>query len=81
MFTVCKKSCFAGSFCLKGITWYVIAQTLHSVIIEYPSRSKITWAWLELEAQQAAGRAFVLDSTQLLTEYVEVESGKKNQRS
>lgn len=35
---------------------------------------------LGLEAQQAAVRAFVPDPAQLLTEYVEVESGKKNQR-
>ncbi|MGI4871808.1 MAG: recombinase family protein [Janthinobacterium lividum] len=35
---------------------------------------------LGLEAQQAAVRAFVADSAQLLTEYVEIESGKKNQR-
>ena len=35
---------------------------------------------LGLEAQQAAVRAFVADPTQLLTEYVEIESGKKNQR-
>ena len=35
---------------------------------------------LGLEAQQAAVRAFVQDPAQLLTEYVEVESGKKNQR-
>lgn len=32
---------------------------------------------LRLEAQQAAVRAFVTDSTQLLTEYVEIESEKK----
>lgn len=35
---------------------------------------------LGLEAQQAAVHAFVQDPAQLLTEYVEVESGKKNQR-
>ncbi|GAB3638867.1 hypothetical protein GCM10027422_44580 [Hymenobacter arcticus] len=35
---------------------------------------------LGLEAQQAAVRAFVVDPTQLLTEYVEIESVKKNQR-
>jgi DNA invertase Pin-like site-specific DNA recombinase len=35
---------------------------------------------LGLEAQQTAVRAFVQDPAQLLTEYVEVESGKKNQR-
>lgn len=35
---------------------------------------------LGLEAQQAAVRAFVVDPAQLLTEYVEIESGKKNQR-
>ena len=35
---------------------------------------------LGLEAQQAAVRAFVADPAQLLTEYVEIESGKKNQR-
>lgn len=35
---------------------------------------------LGLEAQQAAVRAFVQDAAQLLTEYVEIESGKKNQR-
>lgn len=35
---------------------------------------------LGLEAQQAAVRAFVQDPAQLLTEYVEIESGKKNQR-
>ena len=35
---------------------------------------------LGLEAQQAAVRAFVADPAQLLREYVEVESGKKNQR-
>jgi DNA invertase Pin-like site-specific DNA recombinase len=35
---------------------------------------------LGLEAQQAAVRAFVMDPGQLLREYVEVESGKKNQR-
>ena len=35
---------------------------------------------LGLEAQQAAVRAFVTDPAQLLTEYVEIESGKKNQR-
>lgn len=35
---------------------------------------------LGLEAQQAAVRAFVADPVQLLTEYVEIESGKKNQR-
>ena len=33
-----------------------------------------------LEAQQAAVRAFVQDPGQLLTEYIEVESGKKDQR-
>ena len=33
-----------------------------------------------LEAQRAAVRAFVQDPAQLLTEYVEIESGKKNQR-
>ena len=33
-----------------------------------------------LEAQQAAVRAFVQDSAQFLTEYIEIESGKKNQR-
>jgi DNA invertase Pin-like site-specific DNA recombinase len=35
---------------------------------------------LGLEAQQAAVRAFVQHPTQLLKEFVEVESGKKNQR-
>jgi len=35
---------------------------------------------LGLEAQQAAVRAFVPDSAQLLAEYVEVESGKNNRR-
>ncbi|MGI4874595.1 MAG: recombinase family protein [Janthinobacterium lividum] len=35
---------------------------------------------LGLEAQQAAVRAFVQDSAQLVGEFVEVESGKKNQR-
>jgi DNA invertase Pin-like site-specific DNA recombinase len=35
---------------------------------------------LGLEAQQAAVRAFVTDASQLLGEYVEIESGKKNQR-
>ncbi|RZJ87588.1 MAG: recombinase family protein, partial [Hymenobacter sp.] len=35
---------------------------------------------LGLEAQQAAVRAFVADPSQLLNEYVEVESGKQNQR-
>jgi DNA invertase Pin-like site-specific DNA recombinase len=35
---------------------------------------------LGLEAQQAAVRAFVADSAQLLEEFVEIESGKKNQR-
>ena len=36
---------------------------------------------LGLEAQQAAVRDFVADPTQLLGEFVEIESGKKNQRS
>jgi DNA invertase Pin-like site-specific DNA recombinase len=35
---------------------------------------------LGLEAQQAAVRAFVVDPTQLVGEFVEIESGKKNQR-
>jgi DNA invertase Pin-like site-specific DNA recombinase len=35
---------------------------------------------LGLAAQRAAVQAFVADSAQLLTEYVEIESGKKNQR-
>jgi DNA invertase Pin-like site-specific DNA recombinase len=35
---------------------------------------------LGLEAQQAAVRAFVADPAQLLSEYIEIESGKKNQR-
>jgi DNA invertase Pin-like site-specific DNA recombinase len=35
---------------------------------------------LGLEAQRAAVRAFVADPAQLGTEYVEIESGKKNQR-
>ena len=35
---------------------------------------------LGLEAQQAAVRAFVSDPSQLVGEFVEVESGKKNQR-
>jgi DNA invertase Pin-like site-specific DNA recombinase len=35
---------------------------------------------LGLEAQQAAVRAFVADPGQLLGEFVEIESGKKNQR-
>ena len=35
---------------------------------------------LGLEAQRAAARAFVLNLTQLRGEYIEVESGKKNQR-
>ncbi|WP_210521945.1 recombinase family protein [Hymenobacter terricola] len=35
---------------------------------------------LGLEAQQAAVRTFVADPGQLLSEYVEIESGKKNQR-
>ena len=35
---------------------------------------------LGLEAQQAAVQSFVTDPSQLLTEYVEIESGKKNQR-
>lgn len=35
---------------------------------------------LGLEAQRAAVQAFVRNSAQLLTEYVEIESGKKNQR-
>jgi len=35
---------------------------------------------LGLEAQQAAVQAFVAEPAQLLTEYVEVESGKKNYR-
>jgi DNA invertase Pin-like site-specific DNA recombinase len=35
---------------------------------------------LGLEAQRAAVHAFVADSAQLLTEYVEIESGKKNYR-
>jgi len=35
---------------------------------------------LGLEAQQAAVRAFVATPAQLLTEYVEVESGKQNRR-
>jgi len=35
---------------------------------------------LGLEAQQAAVLAFVADPAQLLAEYVEIESGKQNQR-
>jgi DNA invertase Pin-like site-specific DNA recombinase len=35
---------------------------------------------LGLEAQQAAVRAFVQDPAHLLSEYVEIESGRKNQR-
>jgi DNA invertase Pin-like site-specific DNA recombinase len=35
---------------------------------------------LGLEAQQAAVRAFVADPSQLLGEFVEIESGKKNHR-
>jgi DNA invertase Pin-like site-specific DNA recombinase len=35
---------------------------------------------LGLDAQRAAVRAFVPDAAQLGTEYVEIESGKKNQR-
>ena len=35
---------------------------------------------LGLDAQRAAVRAFVADPAQLGTEYVEIESGKKNQR-
>ena len=35
---------------------------------------------LGLEAQQAAVRLFVQDPAQLLTEYVEIESGKRNRR-
>jgi DNA invertase Pin-like site-specific DNA recombinase len=35
---------------------------------------------LGLDAQRAAVQAFVANSSQLLTEYVEIESGKKNQR-
>jgi DNA invertase Pin-like site-specific DNA recombinase len=35
---------------------------------------------LGLEAQRAAVAAFVADSAQLLGEFVEIESGKKNQR-
>ena len=35
---------------------------------------------LGLEAQQAAVRTFVADPSQLLGEFVEIESGKKNQR-
>ena len=35
---------------------------------------------LGLEAQRAAVAAFVADPAQLLAEYVEIESGKKNQR-
>lgn len=35
---------------------------------------------LGLEAQRVAVRAFVANPTQLLAEYVEVESGRKNQR-
>ncbi len=35
---------------------------------------------LGLEAQQAAVRAFVADPAQLLGEFIEIESGKKNQR-
>ena len=35
---------------------------------------------LGLEAQQAAVQAFVQDPAQLLEEFVEIESGKKNQR-
>ncbi|OGX82079.1 recombinase family protein [Hymenobacter coccineus] len=35
---------------------------------------------LGLEAQQAAVRAFVADPAQLVGEFVEIESGKKNQR-
>jgi DNA invertase Pin-like site-specific DNA recombinase len=35
---------------------------------------------LGLEAQQAAVRAFVQDPAQLLLEFVEIESGKKNRR-
>jgi DNA invertase Pin-like site-specific DNA recombinase len=35
---------------------------------------------LGLEAQQAAVRAFVAGPAQLLSEFVEIESGKKNQR-
>jgi DNA invertase Pin-like site-specific DNA recombinase len=35
---------------------------------------------LGLEAQRAAVQAFVADSAQLLGEFVEVESGKKNPR-
>jgi DNA invertase Pin-like site-specific DNA recombinase len=35
---------------------------------------------LGLEAQQAAVRAFVQDPAQLLREFVEIESGKQNQR-
>lgn len=35
---------------------------------------------LGLEAQRVAVQAFVADPAQLLTEYVEIESGKKNQR-
>ena len=35
---------------------------------------------LGLEAQQAAVRAFVADPAQLGTEYVEIESGKRNHR-
>lgn len=35
---------------------------------------------LGLEAQQAAARAFVHDPAQVVDEFVEIESGKKNQR-
>jgi DNA invertase Pin-like site-specific DNA recombinase len=36
---------------------------------------------LGLEAQQAAAHAFVIDPTQLLPAFIEIESGKNNQRT
>ena len=58
----------------------MVAPTVYYVPYYRVSTARQGQSGLGLEAQQAAVRAFVADPAQLLGAFVEVESGKQNQR-
>jgi hypothetical protein len=69
---------YAPYFCTNSL--FMLPNTTSYVPYYRVSTARQGQSGLGLEAQRAAVAAFVGDPSQLLGEFIEVESGKKNQR-